>query len=161
METDKKHVEVVATDGDELWRVLWIKQSRDGSIYLGPAISFPEIDLHSSYHTSGAFHFSRHQEGFKFQKLSDFKGIHTIITHAIPKDIKKRPYEPFKSKKLDGLVYIDFRAMKNNTVNIHLCLIEQGRLDLLQNLLQKTSPDLQITIFTCIEPWLVIAAQSF
>ncbi len=162
METEKRHVEVVVTDdGDELWRVVWIKQARDGSIYLGPAISFPETDLHSSYHTSGLFRLSRLQEWIKFQKLSDFKGMHTIITHGIPKDVERRLYEPFKSKKLDGLVFIDFRTMKNNTVNIDLIFLEQGRLELLQGLLRRGSSDLQITIFTFMEPWLVIATQSY
>jgi len=100
-------------------------------------------------------------EPSKRRKLSNFKGISNISTVAVAKDVKRITYKPFKPKKLDGVVYIDFRAMKKDTINIHLFLIEQGRLELLQGLLARASADLQITIFTFMKPWLVVTAQSF
>jgi hypothetical protein len=159
METERKRVEVVATDGEEIRRLLWIEQSKDGSFYWGLVI--PENNLHSSYHASGTFRFSNYHELSQRQKLPNFKGISNLSTVAVAKDVKKITYKPFKPKKLDGVVYIDFRAMKRNTVNIHLFLIEQDHLELLTGLLSMASPDLQITIFTFMKPWLVVAAQSF
>lgn len=159
METEKKRVEVVATDGEEIRRLLWIEQSKEGSFYWGLVI--PKSDLHSSYHSSGALHFSKYHEPLERQKLSNFKGINNLSTLAVAKKVKKITYKPFKPKKLDGVVYIDFRAMKKNTVNIHLFLMEQGHPEFLQGLLSMASSDLQITIFTVMSPWLVVAAQSF
>ncbi|MHA1832447.1 MAG: hypothetical protein ACTSV7_00530 [Candidatus Baldrarchaeia archaeon] len=159
METERKRVEVVATDGEEIRRLLWIEQLKDGSFYWGLVV--PKSDVHSSYHASGTFRFSKYHEPLERQKLSNFKGISNLSTVAVAKDVKKIAYKPFKPKKLDGVVYIDFRAMKKNTVNIHLFLIEQGHPELLQGLLSMASPDLQITIFTLMKPWLVVAAQSF
>jgi hypothetical protein len=156
---EKKRFEVIATDGKEIRRLLWVEQSKDGSFYWGLVI--PRGDLHSSYHASGIFRFTNHHEPFKHQKLTNFKGIENISTVAIIKDLKKITYKSFKPKKLDGVVYIDFRAMKNNTVNIHLLLIEQGHLELLQSFFKTASSDLQITIFTYTNPWLGVAAQSF
>jgi hypothetical protein len=159
MKIKRKRIEVVATDGEEIRRLLWIEQSSDGSFYWGLVI--PKMDLHSSYHASGKFRFSNYHEPLKEQKLSDFKGIRNLSTIAVGKDVKRITYKPFKQKKLDGVIYIDFRSMKKDTVNIHLFLVEQGRLELLQDLLKRAAPDLQITIFTFVEPWLVVAAQSF
>jgi hypothetical protein len=159
LETDRKRIEIIATDGKEMRRLLWIEQSKDKSFYWGLVI--PESDLHSSYHASGRFRFSNYHELLERQKLSDFKGISNLVTVAFAKDVKKITYKPFELKKLDGVVYVDFRAMKKDTVNIHLSLIEQSHPELLQGLLSMASSDLQISIFTFTKPWLVVAAQSF
>jgi len=33
MEAEKKRVEIVATDGEEIRRLIWIEQVKDGSFY--------------------------------------------------------------------------------------------------------------------------------
>jgi len=159
MEVEPKRVEIVATDGEEIRRLLWIEQSKDGSFYWGLVI--PKSDVHSSYHTSGKFHFSIYHKSSQRQKLSNFKGIANLAGLAVIKNLKKITYKPFKPKKLDGVVYVDFRAMKQHTINIDLFLIEQGHPELLQGFLKRAAPDLQITIFTAMKPWLVVDTQSF
>lgn len=159
MKADRKRVEVVATDGEEIRRLLWIEQAKDGSFYWGLVI--PESDVHSSYHASGKFHFSRYHEPMMRQELATFEGVSNLSAIAVVKDLKKITYKTFKPRKLDGVVYIDFRAMEKDTVNIHLFLIEQNRSELINKLLTKAGSDLQITIFTAMKPWLVVAAQSF
>lgn len=158
-EFEKKRVEVVVSNGVEMRRLLWIEQSENGSFYWGLVV--PDSDLHSSYHASGTFRSSRHHEPSERQKLSEFKGLSYILTIAVVKDVKRITYKPFELKELDGVFYIDFRAMKRDTVNIHLFLIEKDHLELLHGFLSKASSDLQMTIFAFMRPWLVITAQSF
>lgn len=159
MDVKRKRVEVLATDGEEIRRLMWIEQAKDGSFYWGLVI--PRSDVHSSYHPSGEFHFSLYHKPSQRQKLANFKGITNLAGLAVIKNLKKITHKPFEPRKLDGVVYIDFRAMEQDTINIDLLLIEQGHPELLQRFLKRAAPDLQVTIFTVMKPWLVIAIQSF
>lgn len=124
MDVKRKRVEVLATDGEEIRRLMWIEQAKDGSFYWGLVI--PRSDVHSSYHPSGEFHFSLYHKPSQRQKLANFKGITKLAGLAVIKNLKKITHKPFEPRKLDGVVYIDFRAMEQDTINIDLLLIEQG-----------------------------------
>jgi len=158
MVTEKKRVEIVVTDGDEIRRLIWIVQGADGSFYWGLVV--PKSDTHSTYHASGRFQFSKHHKPSEWAKLSEFKGIKNLASVAVIKDLKKITFKPFKLSRLDGVVYVDFRSMKKDTVNIHLYLIEPGHPESLKGVLSIPSEDKQITIFTVMKPWLAVAASS-
>ena len=154
MEVEKKRIEIVATDGIETRRLVWIEQDRDGSFYWGTTI--PKSDFHSSYHASGKMHFSKYHKPSFWERISEFKGTRQLASIAIVKDFHKIRHSQFKQRKLDGIVYVDFRTLKGDYVNISLHLIEKGHTEFLQPL-TKIFPNPMISLFTYTNPWVAIA----
>ena len=154
IEVEKKRIEVVATDGIETRRLIWIQQGRDGSFYWGPCI--PEGGFHSSYHASGKMLFSKYHEPTVWERISKFKGIRQLSFIGMIKDLRKIHYSPFEHKKLDGVVYVDVRTLKGDQISISLHLIEKGHTEFLQSL-TKIFPNSMISLFTFTNPWIAIA----
>jgi len=79
VKAERKRVEVVTTDGQEIRRLLWIEQSKDGSLYWGLVI--PKGDIHSSYHPSGEFHFSKFHE--PLERPSSLTSKELLTSHRL------------------------------------------------------------------------------
>jgi len=143
----------VATNGIETRRLTWIEQGTDGSFYWGLCI--PKGDFHSSYHASGKMLFSKHHKPHVWERIAEFKGMRQLSSISMVKDFSKIHYSPFGCKKLDGVVYVDYRTLKSNQISIEIVLIEKGHTESLQTLL-KIFPNPMIFIFTCTNPWVVV-----
>lgn len=153
IKVEKKRIEVVATDGVETRRLIWIEQGKDGSFYWGLCI--PKDDFHSSYHASGKMLFSKYHEPTVWERISKFRGIRQLSFIGIPKDLRKIHHSPYERKKLDGVVYVDVRTLKGNDIRISLHLIEKGHTKFLQGL-TKVFLNPMMSLFTFTNPWVVI-----
>jgi len=154
MEVEKKRIEVVATDGIETRKLIWIEQGKDGSFYWGTCI--PKSNFHSSYHASGKMCFSQYHEPTVWKRISKFKGTRQLAFIGIVKNFRAIKLSRFEHKKLDGIVYVDFRTLKGDAVNISLHLIEKEHTEFLQSL-TKIFPNPILFLFTFTNPWIVIA----
>lgn len=154
MEVKKKRIEVVATDGIETRRLVWVEQGQDGSFYWGLCI--PKSTSHSSYHASGKMHFSQYHEPSIWERISKFRGTRQLAFIGIARDFHRIKPRRFEHKKLDGIVYADFRAIQGDYVNISLHLIEKEHTELLKSL-TKIFPNPMISLFTFTNPWVAIA----
>ena len=153
IELEKKRIEVVATDGIETRKLIWIEQDKDGSFYWGTAI--PKSDFHSSYHATGEMHFSKYHEPSVWEPTSKFKGTRQLASFTIIKDFHKIRPSRFKQSNLDGIVYVDFRTHKGDYVDISLFLSEKVRTKFLQSL-TKIFRNQTISLFKFTNLWLVI-----
>jgi hypothetical protein len=150
---EEKTIEVIATDGIETRKLIWVKQDKDGSFYWGLCIR--KRDSHSSYHASGRMQFSKYHEPTIWERISHFKGMRQLCSIAIIRDLNKIKcsHKKFERKKLDGTIYVDFRTLKRDSVGISLHLIEKGHTEFLQSL-TKIFPNSTIHLFTFTNPWL-------
>lgn len=151
---EKKRIEIVATDGKVTRRLVWIEQSKDGSTYWGQII--PKTKFYSSYHASGKFRFSRDFEEAQWQKISEFKKVRQLANITMIRDLSKIPYKRFGLRKLDGIVYIDFRTLEGDNVHINLMLIEKNQFEHLEPLIARVH-DTQIHLFAFTDPWIAIS----
>jgi len=165
IEVEKKRIEVVATDGTETRRLIWIEQGKDGSFYWGTCI--PKLYFHSSYHASGKMHFSQYHKPTVWERISKFTGSRQLANIGMTKDfdrIKSSRYE--LKKKLDGIVYVDFRTLRGDTINISLHLTEKGHIEFLQPFLEflqslpKVPQNPMVSLFTFTNPWVAIVVYS-
>jgi len=153
--TEEKTIEVIATDGIETRKLIWVKQDKDGSFYWGLCIR--KHDFHSSYHASGKMRFSKYHEPTVWERISRFKGMRQLCSVALIRDLNslRRSHKRFERKKLDGIVYVDFRTLKSDSVGISLHLIEKGHTEFLQSF-TKIFPNPTISLFTFTNPWLAV-----
>jgi len=151
---EKKRIEVVATDGVETRRLIWVEQRKDGSFYWGGCI--PKGDFHSSYHASGEMHFSRYHEAQTWDAIASFKGVRQLCFVGIIKDLSRIHHSPYKRKKLDGVAYVDVRTLKSNQISISLHLVEKGNKEFVESF-NKIFKNPTISLFTFTNPWVAIA----
>jgi hypothetical protein len=154
VKSEKKRIEVLATDGVETRRLIWVEQCEDGSFYWGVCI--PKGDFHSSYHASGRMHFSKYHEAQIWEKIAHFKGVRQLCFVAIFKDLSKIHNSPYERKKLDGVAYVDVRTLKGNQISISLHLVEKGNTEFVESF-NKIFKNPTISLFTFTNPWVAIA----
>jgi hypothetical protein len=154
MEYEKKRIEVVATDGIETRRLIWVEQCEDGSFYWG--ICIPKGDFHSSYHASGEMHFSKYHEAQTWEKIAEFKGTRQLCFVGIINDLSKIHNSPYERKKLDGVAYVDVRTLQSNQISMSLHLVEKEHTEVLESV-TKFFKNPTISLFTFTNPWVAIA----
>jgi len=164
IEVEKKRIEVVATNGTETRRLIWIEQGRDGSFYWGLCI--PKFYFHSSYHASGKMLFSQYHKPTVWERISKFKGSRQLASIGIAKDFGRIKSSRYELKKLDGIVYVDFRTLRGDTINISLHLTEKGHTEFIKSFLDflqsqtEISQNPMVSLFTFTNPWVAIVVYS-
>lgn len=152
-------IRVVATDGAVTKKILWICGTKKHICY---GWDVPENIGHFTYHQSGKVHYKRNNKilGDVIQKisLSNFKGKIQVGNGGFNRNLSGLPNVDFDYKKVDGLVWIDIRTIKQSkkdSCNIDFQLVEPGRKDLIYQWPGHRS----IHIFTFVQPWVVISAE--
>jgi hypothetical protein len=143
----KISVEIIATNGRRVVRVVWFRNVRGKGIY-GSFYNSPD-NLHFSYHSDGTVHTKidpkKGIDGFHNQRgyascglqgppLNDFKGHYTFMQGGISLDdgVFNR-LKPYSLKKADRLILIDSRSIisQQRTCWFYFDLIHPNNYDLI------------------------------
>ena len=151
MDYAKRRIEVVATDGKETRRLIWIKQGKDGSFYYGDCTT--GSGFHISYHESGEWHFDKYEK-LALEKTVNLKGARQLGGYIINRNLSEIDRSPNKFRESD-VVYVDIRTFKTDYIRINLHLVEKGCFEAL-----KSFPEIvnnpEISLFTFTNPWVAI-----
>lgn len=179
----EKRFKVFASDGEQVWGILFITQNAKGDFYATP-IS-PMVEFKASRHESGFWHLRgpslgapkdpearKHrslqsekvparstQNTLRRQRLSEFREREEFFNLCVHISGFSRQAigKPYDFKKCDGAVLIDMRRYRCAGIQAHL--LEPGRMDIL-SAFSEFMPVLQITIFTQTCPWLVVLVHN-
>lgn len=152
------YCKLLATDGEWTKEFLFFLQAKKGDLYYG--LLSPTSEGKTSRHVSGISHIKNGDSLIKLGKglpLNEYKGLHQLFVMSIGKQVflNKDFGRPYSNKEIDGIITIDTRRFKQR-VGIIGFLLEPAECKNLDHL-PKTLKKVQFTIFTQIEPWLVIA----
>lgn len=159
VEVFRMRIEVLATDGSSLKRVLWIYMNK-GGIYAGWCLR--GLDIHTSYHPDGTRWISiggdppiREDDGPPLGRVEGFLQFTGFVFPATLDKIHSA-YPPYRRKKsterVDSVYYIDPSFFPHGAVACNIYLVEPHEV---QNL-----PHLPTTgvahIVTHGKPWVAI-----
>jgi len=131
----KSNIRVVATDGKITKKILWINRTSKHICY---GWDIPGNIGHFTYHESGKLHYKLKGQviGEVSQRipLKDFKGRIQVGSGGFNKKLNDLPNVDFDFKKVEGLVWVDIRTVKNlqnDCCNIDFQLIEPKKTELI------------------------------
>lgn len=132
VKTGKFRVEILATNGDKIIRLLWCEHIKDKGIYA--SVFDNPWNLHFSYPKDGKVHVKQeikdeskyfNNEGYLFQTLkgpplNNFKGSFIFMQGgiAITNETFKNSNE-YKLKKLDRVILLDVRRFLKGEADLH------------------------------------------
>jgi len=157
--TKRSEIEVLATDGLDTKRILWIARNSNG-LYAG--WSFGGVGFHFSYHKDGRTHWEMGGRKVPYKNrtpLNAVKGLNFLLVFGIPRRLMEAT-SSYGRKKKDVILHIDTRSFKKRTIVCHLLLLEPGRFDRLSALNDGTGLAFDysiIHVLTHVEPWIVVA----
>jgi hypothetical protein len=152
-------IEVIATDGADTKRILWLNRTPNG-LYAG--WSFAGVGAHFSYHKDGRTHwdFGGRKVPYKERApLNAVKGLNFLLVFGIPRQLMEATTS-YGRRKRDIILHIDTRSFRKRMIVCHLLLLEPGRFDHLNCIMQKTGLAFNysiINVITQVEPWVVVA----
>jgi hypothetical protein len=151
----KKRIEIIATDGRKNRRILWVEQARDGSFYWGP-IYKNGGELRSTYKASGQRRaYELEKQTVIWSPIAKFKGACQLAYYGMTKDLSALPFKPYISKKIDGIVYVDYRTLQRRDFHASLYLVEKGHPEYLQRIIELF-PNANLHLFTFTNPWTLV-----
>jgi len=158
------HLEVLATDGTQIKRVLFIDQTSNG-IYAGWI--FKDRVTYLTYHNDGnrfiTTKINNESEEIKeylgkAQTLDNFRGLFQIADFSFASSISKLPYLPeYKLKRLDSILYIDTRSYAQG-IGCSVLLLEPNKFDLINNIVFHKEEEFHI--FTKFNPWILVSVRG-
>lgn len=145
---DKK-ISILYTNGNEVYRVYWIKQNWKKDIYHGFVMKKPNMST---------LHLPQKKSLKNIEALSQLNSF-----YAGDKEWMEKYNEKYKGQKVGTQILIDTRLFpKKSSINIDLFLLNPKRIDLLNSkrFNKKNKDDFRILqIFKEIEPWLIVQAR--
>lgn len=164
---DKK-ISILYTNGNEVYRVYWIKQNWKKDIYHGFVMKKPN-NIKWSYHPAdGKTHIKKpNMSTLHLPQKKSLKNIEALSQlnsfYAGDKEWMEKYNEKYKGQKVGTQILIDTRLFpKKSSINIDLFLLNPKRIDLLNSkrFNKKNKDDFRILqIFKEIEPWLIVQAR--
>jgi hypothetical protein len=163
---DKK-VNILYTNGDEIYRVYWIKQNQKKDIYHGFVMKNPN-NFKWSYHPDGKTHIKKPNVSTlhlpQRVPLKDIEALSQLKSfYAGDEEWIKKYYERYTGEKVGTQILIDTRLFpKKSSINIDLFLLNPKRADLLNSkrFNKENKDDYRILqIIKEIEPWLIVQAR--
>jgi len=111
--------------------------------------------------------FSQYHKPTVWERISKFTGSRQLVSIGLAKDFSRIKPSRYELKKLDGIVYVDFRTLRGDTINISLHLTERGHteflqsfLDFLQSVPSARSSNPMISLFTFTNPWVAVVVYG-
>lgn len=149
-------IRVVATDGQLVKKILWVKSTKQHICY---GFDMPQSPGHFTYHNNGRQHFKEHETNKTMIPtnkipLKNFKGRTQVGGIGISID-SLQEYSDFIYDKCDSIVYIDTRTIpsEKNVISIDLQFVEANRMDLIYYF-----PDSKIIhVFRAGNPWVILS----
>ncbi len=163
---DKK-VSILYTNGNEVYRVYWVKQNQKEDIYHGFVMKKPN-NLKWSYHPDGKTHIKKpNTPPLHLSQRKSLKNVEALSQlnsfYAGDEEWMEKYYEKYKGKKVGTQILIDTRLFpKRSSINIDLFLLNPKRVGLLNSkrFNKKSKDDFRILqIIKEIEPWLIVQAR--
>ncbi len=148
------NMQVLATDGTSIRRLLWISRTAEG---IETGYCMPGSDVHITYHTDGKKWITRN--GAKVQvsqgpPLSQIKGKIQLFTYVFRSDdfeAIKALHPPYREKSWDALFLVDVRMFHIwGALGCEVCILEPHQVHDLIGLPLKPIGH----IFTDEEPWI-------
>ena len=156
--TRTRRIEILATDGVLKVRLMWIQVGRD--IYWGHLIKGHNI--HFAYHENGEYHLKTADAGTEevryrtqWPPLSLFEGMAAIAGFALDKQLDGLPWIPYRNERIDYMVWIDTRSIRDRVLRTTILAVEPGRGDLISSLVQS-SPTCPIYVYGSTKPWIAV-----
>jgi len=157
------HIELIATDGNVQKRMLWAHSAVNG-VYCG-SCNYGR-DIHVTYHADGNVfnNFSgKTTKAFTSKTFEEFTGYQQLLCSAFSNNISHLYYPPYKLRKLDAIVSIDFRKYKKG-VGCMVFLVEanfNALADLVKHFQTGNQPKItEIHSFMNCNPWLAIVVYG-
>ena len=151
---------VYATDGKDIWEILFISHNKHGDFYYG-FVDNEGPHTKSSYHVSGKFHTKSddgkiYQDHGKGQSLKHFNGLEPLSCFGFPLTSFKRfiTYKTYSGGKADCSAFVDIRNY-DESIMLNLFLLEPSKLDEL-SYISSMLENGQIIIFTQTTPWIAV-----
>jgi hypothetical protein len=153
-------IEVVGTRNNKTFKLFWLNQEKDLSIYYGMVVKILK-NFKFSRHPSGRLHTKIDEDEIELfrcerQPFTNFKGHEYLTTFAIPLNENDPCSVDFEKTDADYIISFNVPVGKS-APNIIPLLIEPGRFDLIKELNSKHS---QIFILTKTYPWLAICLKD-
>jgi len=110
--------------------------------------------------------FSQYHKPTVWQRISKFTGSRQLASIGLAKNFSRIKPSRYELKKLDGIVYVDFRTLRGDTINVSLHLTERGHIEFLQSSLDffqslpMISSNPMISVFTFTNPWLAVVVYG-
>ena len=167
-------VKVVLTNGKILRQLLWLSHHGE-NIYWG--YGGEELKQKVSHHKNGRLHHKAGERTIRIESLSPpakTKGFEPIIVVASiydPSKYSAKQAAIFSGSKCDAIFMIDTRSLpESGQTQIHIGMIQAGRLDVLENLMRSGSQYipgsgvsfklLQMMLITSCSPWIFLSVQK-
>ena len=150
------HVELIATDGVDQKRILWVAVTSNG-VYSG----YCEKDrgTHISYHFDGnVFHDwvgGKPKKTRTLPSLENLNDAYQLYSTGFTNNLKNLHEAPYSLKKLDAIVSIDTRSYLRG-IGVNLFIIPQNRFDLIAKTVQFPPHNTEAHIFFTCNPWIAL-----
>lgn len=163
----ERKYKVLATDGQDFWQLYFLKYE-DGDIYHGPVI--PSLGGKYTRHSDGKKHYKfESADGEEIygdlgegQSIEEFEGMEQIHSSGSSVEGTKKAeslYKGYTGSKFDGSLIIDIRDFGED-ISLGVYLLEPGRTGFVDSLTDMHGENTQVTIFSEIEPWIVVVIGS-
>jgi hypothetical protein len=165
---------VVLTNGKISRQLLWLSHHGE-DIYWGHGGE--ELKQKVSYHKNGRLHHQAGKRTIRIEsqsppaKIKGFEPILVVASICDPSKYSPEQSAKFSGSKCDAVFMIDSRSLpERGETQIHIGMIEAGRLDVLENLIRSGTQFipgssmsfklLQTMLITSCSPWIFLSVQN-